>query len=202
MQEEKSPTELYRHYDEAGELLYVGISLSTIYRLAQHKHNSKWFSKIATIKISRYPTREAALKAERSAIKSEKPKHNVFYSEQKAPVPKESVTKSSQEISNRIVSLKPIYTLYDVANILGVSLTTMIKMTEDGDIGYIDLPKSRVNGRIKRGVSGWQLLEYIDHLHKKSEQKNGRLGRRSSSAGRSKRSLSAVRKRDSAGSID
>ena len=36
--------ELYRHFDRLGELLYVGISISTMRRLAQHKTQSAWFS--------------------------------------------------------------------------------------------------------------------------------------------------------------
>lgn len=33
-------TALYRHFDAAGALLYVGISLNSIQRTAQHKHGA------------------------------------------------------------------------------------------------------------------------------------------------------------------
>ena len=36
--------QLYRHFDCDGVLLYVGISLSTVARLCEHKHSSKWYA--------------------------------------------------------------------------------------------------------------------------------------------------------------
>lgn len=69
-------TELYRHFDAAGKLLYVGISLSTAVRLASHKTNSRWARQIASITIERFPTRAAALAAERAAIETEHPVYN------------------------------------------------------------------------------------------------------------------------------
>ena len=33
-------THPYRHYDKNGNLLYVGVSLSSLQRLGQHKSNS------------------------------------------------------------------------------------------------------------------------------------------------------------------
>lgn len=202
MQKDKNPTELYRHYNAADELLYVGISLASVARLMQHKRSSSWFGRVTKITIEHYPTRTAALKAEQAAIKSEKPKHNISHAGPRPPPPKESVTRSRRDISDRIVSLKPVYSLYEVSTILGVSLTTMIQMTEDGDIGYIDLPKARLNGREKRGITGWQLLEYIDHLHSEAEQRNGRMGRRGSPANRPKRERPAVQQRRGSGGSD
>lgn len=69
-------TELYRHYDKDDNLLYVGISISTIARLTQHRANKKWFKDITSIKIERFDEREDACKAELKAIKDEKPLHN------------------------------------------------------------------------------------------------------------------------------
>jgi predicted GIY-YIG superfamily endonuclease len=42
---------IYRHYDKDGNLLYVGISLSVISRIMQHKNGSHWFNNIANILI-------------------------------------------------------------------------------------------------------------------------------------------------------
>jgi predicted GIY-YIG superfamily endonuclease len=70
-------TELYRHFDATGRLLYIGISMSTAKRLGEHKACSAWFDKVATITIERHPSRKAALKAERLAIQSEGPLYNV-----------------------------------------------------------------------------------------------------------------------------
>lgn len=69
-------TQLYRHFDKNGVLLYVGISLSTIARLAQHRADSKWFGKIARIEIENFRNLGLALHAERTAIRNEKPLYN------------------------------------------------------------------------------------------------------------------------------
>jgi hypothetical protein len=71
-----SRTALYRHFDAAGALLYVGISMNTIQRTAQHKHGAKWFQRIARIDIEWHPTRSAALTAEAIAIAKENPECN------------------------------------------------------------------------------------------------------------------------------
>jgi GIY-YIG catalytic domain-containing protein len=70
---------LYRHFDADGTLLYVGISLSALNRLGQHKQNAEWFDKIARVAIEKFPTRAAALEAEHNAIKEEKPLYNVAF---------------------------------------------------------------------------------------------------------------------------
>lgn len=80
-------TALYRHFDESGALLYVGISLSAMQRMEQHRDRSGWFDQIANVKIERYPTRQDALRAEENAIRSERPKYNVVHNGvQRAPI--------------------------------------------------------------------------------------------------------------------
>jgi hypothetical protein len=74
---EEGETELYRHYDADGKLLYVGISLSAVIRLAAHKETSEWFNKIVQVKIERFPTRKMALVAEQAAILTENPEYNI-----------------------------------------------------------------------------------------------------------------------------
>ena len=69
-----STTQLYRHFDIAGKLLYVGISYDFLKR--SHK-GSKWFYRITTITIEHYETRELALQAETAAIIAEKPLFNL-----------------------------------------------------------------------------------------------------------------------------
>jgi predicted GIY-YIG superfamily endonuclease len=70
---------MYRHFAADGALLYVGISCKPITRLKQHEHDSGWASEIVRVEIERFETRQAALDAERAAIKKEKPKHNVVH---------------------------------------------------------------------------------------------------------------------------
>lgn len=71
------PTALYRHFDAAGVLLYVGISLDVIARLSAHANSSHWAGAIARVDITRYPSRKAARLAERHAIRTERPLHNI-----------------------------------------------------------------------------------------------------------------------------
>jgi hypothetical protein len=69
-------TELYRHFDEYGRLLYVGVSLRSLQRLLQHREKCEWFDLIHSITIERWPTRELALIAEKQAIRNEHPYFN------------------------------------------------------------------------------------------------------------------------------
>lgn len=75
----KTPTNLYRHFDKDDVLLYVGISLSAVNRTAQHVHQSDWAKFIARIEIETYPSRDAALAAEREAILAEHPVFNTVH---------------------------------------------------------------------------------------------------------------------------
>lgn len=69
-------TQLYRHYSQQGDLLYVGISNNAVGRLSQHKHKAEWFDRIAMVTVQNFPTRRDALIAERNAIKDEDPEFN------------------------------------------------------------------------------------------------------------------------------
>lgn len=73
-------TTLYRHFDEQGTLLYVGISNDAIYRLKQHAGDKKcWVDDIASMTIERFATRSDAMIAEKNAIKNELPKYNIVH---------------------------------------------------------------------------------------------------------------------------
>jgi hypothetical protein len=69
-------TTLYRMYDEAGTLLYVGISNRPLDRKGQHKHDKPWWTEVATMTLEHYPTRQAAAHAEAIAIAGEAPRYN------------------------------------------------------------------------------------------------------------------------------
>lgn len=72
-----SPTALYRHFDKNGKLLYVGISLSVVKRLGQHKLHAHWYMRIARIDVEWFNSREEASHAEMLAIQDENPECNV-----------------------------------------------------------------------------------------------------------------------------
>lgn len=70
---------LYRFYDHAGELLYIGISRRPATRWAEHSTDKPWWSEVQRIAIQAFPDRKSALRAERAAIKSEKPRYNLIH---------------------------------------------------------------------------------------------------------------------------
>ena len=82
-----SSTQLYRHFSEDGTLLYVGISLSTLKRLGQHKQNSKWFAEIVTVTIEHYDCRQTAAAKECEAIQKEKPRYNIAHVVDRTKIP-------------------------------------------------------------------------------------------------------------------
>ena len=81
-------TALYRHYSKDGSLLYVGISLSAINRLNQHKTCSNWTVDAIRMETEWYVDRKSAIGAERLAVITEKPKFNITYSDINKPKPK------------------------------------------------------------------------------------------------------------------
>lgn len=78
----QSPTNrcaLYRHFDKKGLLLYVGISDNPVGRKAQHKTTSPWYRFVDEITVEWFETRDAADKAERAAIRDERPAFNTTH---------------------------------------------------------------------------------------------------------------------------
>lgn len=67
---------LYRHYDFAGKLLYVGVAKNTLRRWNGHQRAAMWADLVAVITIDHYPTQEEAEAAENAAILAEKPRFN------------------------------------------------------------------------------------------------------------------------------
>ena len=62
---------LYRHYDPAGDLLYVGTTLSPLRRHEKHFAGAEWRHLIVRILIEPFASREEALEAEEHAIRDE-----------------------------------------------------------------------------------------------------------------------------------
>lgn len=67
---------VYRMRDVAGELLYVGVSLTWPQRVKAHGDEKPWWSEVATISLEHFGSPEAAYDAEVQAIKSEDPRYN------------------------------------------------------------------------------------------------------------------------------
>lgn len=82
------PTYLYEAYDEAGVLLYVGVTSDVRSRVAAHATEKAWWVKEVTdLKVRTYKTPALALKAERETIESRHPKYNVTHSAINKPRP-------------------------------------------------------------------------------------------------------------------
>jgi hypothetical protein len=71
------PHYVYRHFDEQGDLLYVGCTVDPRVRKTAHKTNSWWFDQVVTTRMIVFPDRAYALEKERQAITDEHPRFNI-----------------------------------------------------------------------------------------------------------------------------
>lgn len=78
-------TALYRFFDSAGALLYVGISGAIPTRLGQHHDTKPWYHEVARITVEHHPDRPTALAFEERAIKTERPKYNIVHNRGRIP---------------------------------------------------------------------------------------------------------------------
>lgn len=79
-------TALYRHWNEAGRLLYVGISSNHFRRVGEHEALSHWFGEVSNITIEHFADRDEAVEAERSAILAERPIFNIAHNREASTV--------------------------------------------------------------------------------------------------------------------
>ena len=148
--------QLYRHFDKDGALLYVGISLSAVERLRQHRDSSHWFKKIARITIERHPTREDAEWAEREAIHRENPKHNKVRT-----IPPEHTCEPPtdvQAIKVRFSDRPGPFTVGQVAKILNAHRSVVNELIRVGYLGSMSWLKPVM-------VDKLQLIEYIESFN-------------------------------------
>ena len=80
-------TALYRLYDDAGVLLYVGITDDLCGRMRGHETTQPWWPQVRRKTVAWYDERDEADLAETMAIAAERPLHN----QAKLYTPKESV---------------------------------------------------------------------------------------------------------------
>jgi predicted GIY-YIG superfamily endonuclease len=70
------PTALYRFFDAEGGLLYIGITASVPSRISEHSRKA-WCWQAASVTLDWYPSASLARAAERIAIQTEQPRHNI-----------------------------------------------------------------------------------------------------------------------------
>lgn len=68
---------LYRFFDHSNELLYIGITNRIPRRLDEHGDDKPWYLEVARVEVEHHPDRHAALRAEKDAIKTERPRYNI-----------------------------------------------------------------------------------------------------------------------------
>ena len=67
---------VYRYFDEAGTLLYVGKTVRGMQRAWEHAEHSLWWAEVAYSTVEHLPSDAQALAAEAHAILTESPLHN------------------------------------------------------------------------------------------------------------------------------
>jgi predicted GIY-YIG superfamily endonuclease len=165
-------TFLYRHFDKDGKLLYVGISLNHMARLQQHKEASKWFDQIANVKVEQFATRMEAMLAETKAINEENPIYNIQKKGIPLPEPEpERVQDSRNQITYKMVSLRPLYTPQEVGSLLNLSGHSIKALIDSGDLGTVIVEprtdKLSAKGtpfKAKTYITGWQVLDCLEYL--------------------------------------
>jgi hypothetical protein len=78
---------LYRLWDSARRLLYVGVTNSPRDRIKEHKAEKPWWYMVDDVTTETFSTREDALRAERVALATESPIFNFKHSEHWAKRP-------------------------------------------------------------------------------------------------------------------
>ena len=79
------PTSVYRYYDRAGMLIYVGITRQGMGRNLQHNGGAEWWEHVSSQEVEHYPTRKQAADREKALIRQYRPpfnkQHNIGYRE-------------------------------------------------------------------------------------------------------------------------
>lgn len=71
-------TAMYRFYDAAGALLYIGICDEPLKRWYTHA-SKEWWPEVESFRVVWFPSRDEAVQAETTAIIFEHPRHNVVF---------------------------------------------------------------------------------------------------------------------------
>lgn len=69
-------TSLYKYYDDAGILIYIGITSRGIARNIEHNTSKDWWPYVSTQEVEHFPDRPTALKRERELIHLLRPPFN------------------------------------------------------------------------------------------------------------------------------
>lgn len=68
---------LYRFWSALDDLLYIGITGDPYRRWKDHAARQTWWPEVSRVTVEHYSDREALEEAEETAIRSQRPRHNV-----------------------------------------------------------------------------------------------------------------------------
>jgi hypothetical protein len=137
---------------------------------------SPWFDEIASITIESFETRDEALSAETHAVQNEKPKYNIQKTAMR-PIKRsqELVEDSRNALDERVIEFGIMYTPTRAASVLDISTRVMKMLVDNKKIGTITIPAPpglTHHGnpyKEKTMITGWQLIEYLEHLMEKKK---------------------------------
>ena len=162
-------TTLYRHFNVDGVLLYVGVSLSAIHRLSQHADHSKWYNEISKVEMEHFCDRPSAMVAERKAVISEGPLHNIHHKKKPNKTRYQEYAEQSRDDMTGRVVFQPVYTLDEVAYVLGgIRKSALLRLMDAGELGYFLVPSTRLDRKPKRYVSGWHVIDYLENASRRN----------------------------------
>ena len=177
-----SVNHLYRHFDKDDNLLYVGITFNQFTRLNDHKYASGWYNDITKVTFEKHPDRASAIQAEKKAINEENPKYNIqryrgkteltlFIEEPKQTEEEkkeisEKITAaqiSKRNIVQRVVNMKPLYTVREVADILKIRPIDLKRILDNPEtpLQSIELPYGETT---RPYITGFQLIDYLEFI--------------------------------------
>lgn len=112
-----TPTVLYRLYDHADELLYIGATGNLKQRRYWHRTMTPWGAEIARIETETFPTRAAALDAEKRAIAAEHPRYNVLHNGTHGPKHRPGIITAKQAADVLGITPPRVYQLVHVGSL-------------------------------------------------------------------------------------
>ncbi len=76
--DDNTETTLYWLWNIDDDLLYVGVTVDLKRRFAQHEKVQRWWGDVARCEVEAFSTRTSAFAAERNAVATEHPRHNLL----------------------------------------------------------------------------------------------------------------------------
>lgn len=148
---------VYRMFDEAGRILYIGFSGRAGRRFDQHSTKA-WFPQVANITLEWFPTKAAATLAERRAIEAEQPRYNTAGKTKPLRSPRErsAMPKFAELLTEQFDF--PVLPAEDIALIAAVrrELASDTARQRREAIGLLAGELASMLGVTRSSVNGWE----------------------------------------------